>query len=330
MTDERYLFIGGHRKCATTMMLNLFDGHPECCVFPTDISVLYGYYPVYCKGDYTEEARLARLDSVVFGTLRRLVERHELADRLAVEGMREHFFDRLDRGRLDQIGTIVRQIVDSFRHAAGLSREAAPVVVIKETSLEIYTRLLSEEFPGARFLQLLRDPRDNLGALHAGVDRHYRLFGENERHILASLIHRVGLGLRLIDANVELCGRDSFQWLRMEDLVAEPEATLRRMAAFAGLTFDDTLLRPTVLGAVTPGNNYDGERFFEITGRNVGRWRERIGEFEAQVIEFHLGEMMEAFGYRCVHSRAECAAAAAEFYEWTNYRYFFKDSFAVM
>jgi sulfotransferase family protein len=330
LSSERFVFAGGHRKSGTTMFLNLFDGHPDCCVFPTDISVLYGYFPVYTAGDFSTEQRLERLDRVIFGvTLEGLRDKHALGERLPVERVREHFFANLDHDKLDQIDVIIRQIIASFREAIGLPVEKAPIVVIKETSLEIYAQMLSAMFPGAQFIQVLRDPRDNYAALHAGVEKHYRLFGESERHILASLLNRVGTAMRLIKPNTKALGDDHLMVLGFEALVQDPSGSMRDVARFAGIDFTPALTSPSVMGLPTAGNNYDDQQFFKVSARNVGRWRERITDEEAQVIEFHLGDIMERYGYDLAFPPEDSARAAADFYRWSNYCYFFKDSFAL-
>jgi hypothetical protein len=330
VTEERYLFLGGHRKCGTTMLLNLFDGHPRCCVYPTDIAVLYGYFPVWTAAGYSTDERLARLDRVVFGTLRKIRDRHGLNDRLPVEAMRAHFFDGLDAVCADRIDVVIRQVVASYRAVTDQPVEARPVVAIKETSLEIYAQELAGMFPASQFVQLVRDPRDNMGALLAGVEKHYRRLGEGERHILASLIHRTGLGLRLVEANRQALGDSRFRTLAFEQLARDPRAVLRSVCEYAGLEYCTGMDVPTVMGMPTAGNNYDGEAFRNVTARNVGRWRERISPFEAQVIEFHLGDLMEQHGYQRAFDPADCARAASEFYKWSNYQYFFKDSFAAL
>lgn len=327
--SERYIFLGGHRKCGTTMLLNLFDGHPECCVYPTDLAVLYAYHPMYIGSDHSDEERLARLERVIFGNLERLRVKHDLHDRLPVDRMREHFFGALDRARLQDVASIIKQMIASYRAVVDQSVEERPVVVVKETSVEIHAQELAPYFEGARFVPLVRDPRDNYGALRAGVEKHYAALGEGDRQLLASLLHRVGVALRLDPFNEAALGDNRFLPVSFEDLTAAPERTMRKVAAFIGVAFDrEVFSRPTVLGAPTSGNNYDGERFAQVTARNVGRWRERIGDFEAKVIEFHLGGLMEARGYDLVFTPEESALAAAEFYKWVNTHYFFKDSFA--
>ena len=146
MSVERYLFLGGHRKYGTTLLLNLFDGQESCCLYRTDISVLYGYFPVFCEQKFSAEERLKRLDSVIFGTLERLRESHGLDERLPVEVMRSYFFDGIDRENLDRIDVIIRQLIESFRTAVDFSTTDRPLVIVKETSLEIYARQLSDWF----------------------------------------------------------------------------------------------------------------------------------------------------------------------------------------
>lgn len=326
--SEKFVFLGGHRKSGTTMLLNLFDGHQQCCVYPTDLSVLYGYFPAYTAGNYSIDERLDRLDLVIFQTLKRFQKRFSLSECLPVDEMRKHFFSNLDKSALDQIDVIIRQIISSYRYVTKQNIEDRPYVFIKETSLEIHAQKLGAAFPGSKFIILIRDPRDNYGALRAGVDKHYSKFGETEKHILASLLHRAGLSMRLTDANIQALGGEFFQTVFFEQLVTNTKQALSDVQTFLGLEWHDCLLRPTVMGQGTAGNNYDDEKFREVTSKNVGRWRERITEFEAQVIEFHMAEVMGRWGYRLDYPFLESARSASEFYNWTNNRYFYKDSFS--
>ena len=68
---------------------------------------------------------------------------------------------------------------------------------------------------------------------------------------------------------------------------------------------------------------------FDVSARNVSRWRERITAQDAQVIEFHLADEMAAFGYMPEFDGATQARAAAEYYKWQNYAYFYHDRFAL-
>ena len=46
MKDFNPIFLCGHRKSGTSMFLNLFDNNSEINVFPTDLNLLYAYFPI--------------------------------------------------------------------------------------------------------------------------------------------------------------------------------------------------------------------------------------------------------------------------------------------
>jgi hypothetical protein len=123
-------------------------------------------------------------------------------------------------------------------------------------------------------------------------------------------------------------GKDRYLILRFEDLTTAPKSSMQLVADFLGVDFAPSLLAPTVLGRPTGGNAFDNIVTFEVSARNVDRWRDRISPEDAQVIEFHLGADMEAFGYAPAFDRRQQARAAAEFYKWQNYAYFYSDRFA--
>jgi hypothetical protein len=322
------LFLCGHRKSGTSMLLNLFDGHPALAAYPVDLALLYAYFPDYLAKHPDPAARRARLDRILFAETGAHLRKYEAADAVDLEAVRARFFDGLEDDALGAPGALLARLFAAFQAVKGPEANRAAALVAKETSIEIYAAEILDWFPEARFIQVIRDPRDIFAALAAGVERHYAKLGEGHEETLASLLHRARLGLRFGRLNAERYGPERYRTVRFEDLVAAPEDTMRALAAFAGIDFDPCLMCPTILGRPTPGNNYDGTAMFEISAANAGRWRDRIPERDAQVIEFHLAEEMAAFGYDPAFAPEEQAAAAADFYKWQNYRYFYSDRFA--
>ena len=60
---------------------------------------------------------------------------------------------------------------------------------------------------------------------------------------------------------------------------------------------------------------------------NVGRWKNRITEKEAKIIEFHFRDLMLKYGYDCEYDIEQQIDAATDFYKWTNYQYYYFDHF---
>ena len=317
-------FVCGHRKSGTTVLTNLLEGHPQLAVYPIDLALLYAYFPAYIREHVTPQERRARLQHILFTDLAERVP----ARTIDIDALAERFFAGLKDDKLDDLGALIARLMAAFQATAGHPVAQTRWGVFKETSIEIYAAEIMGWFPDARFIHLLRDPRDNFAALAGGVDKHYSRLGEDHNRTLASLLNRARIGLQMARSNRARYGEERYHLVRFEDLATAPEPTMRGIAAFLGIDFDPCLLKPTVLGAAAGGNAFDGVASFDVSARNVDRWRDRITPQDAQVIEFHLADEMNAFGYAPAFDRAEQARAAAEFYKWQNYEYFYGDRFA--
>lgn len=317
----RPLFIGGHRKAGTSLFHTLFDGHPDLLVYPTDLNVLYAYFPVYERGKFTPAEKRNRLNCVLFEDMARdrTVNTH-----IDVERFEQCFWRRM--GKSDcMTKEVLQSLFDAYHEVRGLPK--CQWIVVKETSIEIYAYLLFEWFPRSMFFHLIRDPRDNYAALKAGVHNYYHQFGDTEKTLLHSLLTRCHLGMRLADINKRRFGAKQYRVFDFNDVVLQPKKTMMRACRLLGVPYNSCLLQPTTLETGVYGNNFDGKRFSRIASDNVGRWPERITPEEAKIIEFYFHDLMAKYGYQFAFSEEEQADAASSFYEWVNYTYHFVDRF---
>jgi hypothetical protein len=318
------IFICGHRKCGTTMFHNLFDGHDELLVYPSDLNLLYAYFPEYLNDKHTNEDRFKRLDVILFKDLELQLKAENVNKNIDILKFKNIFFKKLEIIDLCNMKSIITKLMDSFSELLGYQNR---IPVIKETSIEIYSNDILKWFPESKFLHLVRDPRDNYAALKSGVKKYYSKMGEDEKQTLSSLIYRTRLGLKMGLANQELYGNTKYRFVIFNQLVGNTFREVESICEFMDIKFTDKLLTPTRLGSEIKGNNFDGNKFNAITNKNIGRWIERISEEEAKVIEFHLGELMKKFNFNLKYDSSDSATAAAEFYKWENYKYYFSDRF---
>jgi hypothetical protein len=317
------LFIAGHRKTATTMLLNLFDGHSELAVYPTDVNLFYGYFPIFTGDEYSEEERLKRIHKVVFDDLHSF---DIFNNEDEIEKFRSSFSKKIHGRNLGDMREVVECMTSAFREVTGQEGDSVKYQVLKETSLEIYASEIFNWFPDAKYIHIVRDPRDNYAAIKAGVKR-YGTFGDDEKTLLNSILNRGKLGMELASINQEVYGEERYKVVRFEDIVSSPEATLRDICSWLNIEYTEKMITPTVLGRPTKGNNYNGLEFYDISAKNVGRWRDRITEEEASIIEFHFSDEMDAFNYEKSFSKSETLKPVADFYKWLNYKYFYFDRF---
>lgn len=149
--------------------------------------------------------------------------------------------------------------------------------------------VLSDLFPAAKFVHLVRDGRAVASSV-VGLD-----WGPNTAlHAAGWWVRKVAYGLA---AEREL-GGDRVLRVRFEDLVTDTEATLERVFGFAGF--------PRAASAVD-GGEFEVAAFHERQHSLVGArpdpdridaWREDLSWREVEIFEAEAGEMLEYLGYR--------------------------------
>ena len=72
------IFLTGHRKSGTTLLLRLFDSHPDIDVYPTDLSLFYQYFPYYTN-NYTDRQFLIKK---IISILDKTINKHYLNQNL--------------------------------------------------------------------------------------------------------------------------------------------------------------------------------------------------------------------------------------------------------
>jgi hypothetical protein len=86
--------------------------------------------------------------------------------------------------------------------------------------------------------------------------------------------------------------------VRYEDVVSQPEVTLRRISAFAGLDYE---------AAMAKGGGYRPTSYHEEQHRLVSRapdpsrahgWRQILTQRQVEIFEAEAGEFLETLGYR--------------------------------
>ena len=328
MKKLKPIFICGHRKSGTSMFLNLFDNHPELLVYPTDLNLLYAYFPHFILSTNSKNKLKARLEKILFRDFEQQFKVNENFENfISIRDFEMDFFNNLDDDKLKDMKYVITKLVLAYYNSIKQIKFNTTKFIIKETSIEIYANEIFEWFPDAKFLHLVREPKDNYAALKAGVEKYYSKLGENDLETLASSINRAKLGLEFGLINQKRYGKEKYKIVRFEDLVDKTQQTMESIVDFIDVSFDEKLLSPTKLGLPTRGNNFYGKELFNISNINIGKWKERISETEAKIIEYHFRELMHKYKYKTDFDYYECADSASEFYKWQNHRYFFSDRF---
>ncbi len=187
-------------------------------------------------------------------------------------------------------GDAMNLLVGRYSAAHGVEN---PRVWVDHTPCNVRHALFNAaQFPGARFVHLVRDGRAVAASLMA-VN-----WGPNTIHAAAGFwIDRLAHGLAL-----ETCAlADRTIRVRYEDLLDRPEATLRRLCDFCGLEFTPQMLA---------GGRFDVPEVTRYQHALVGRppdtsrataWEAKLSAREVEIFEHTAGEMLALLGYAPRH-----------------------------
>jgi hypothetical protein len=162
-----------------------------------------------------------------------------------------------------------------------------------------FTDELLEWFPDAKVVHMLRDPR----AIYVS-DRYRRqnrdrwpytwldkipLVLESYLLILTVITWRSALRLH---SKLKERHPDNYRLFRFEDVVTDPDHTLREVFGFVGVEVPKDAERPEVAARHGMRSSDEG-----IDPKAASRWRERIHPFAKRFIELALGRSMRRYGY---------------------------------
>jgi len=315
------VFIGGHRKSGTTLFASLLDGHPDLFVYPGETAFFYKFYPIFDSDKYSCDQKEKRVIEAVLKSLDGVIK-----DWIGSNACPDYSFKKLVNLYQKEIHQ-TSKTTQSFFEAAIKSawevlsqkKETQRYWVEKTTSIEIYADVLFDWYPGARFIHILRDPRDNYASIKSGWDKEYKYHFDSTRRLLQSVVDRGYLGMKLADINLKRFGGKRYLVIKYEDLVADTKKIMRQICRFLKIDFHKSLLTPTFCGVLWKGNNFKGKEFKSVSAFNLNRWKKRINDQEAKVLEFYFSDLMEQYGYNTFYDKQESADAARDHYKWFNY-----------
>jgi hypothetical protein len=198
------------------------------------------------------------------------------------------------------LGSTCQERTDAFYlEVAARSEKPDAVHFVEKFLLDpVLLDLSLELFPRGREVILVRDFRDRLSSVFAWNEkRGDHGFGHQEHMSKAEyLTERVR-----IDASGLLdrwrSREDEAHLVRYEDLIIEPENTLRSLFEFLGVDADPDLVANTLEVAKRPSGLLNQHRTVSDPVETIGRWRRDLPPELVQVCNDTLAPVLEGFGY---------------------------------
>ena len=264
--------VTGADRSGTTLMFALLASHPDVAMI--------------------RRANLWRWFDEGFGDLARPENLEACLDALARYARLEVLepdFDRIrrefERGE-PRYGRLFSLLFEHHAEKVGARRWGD-----KSLHTEHHIDRLLAEWPDAKLVQMVRDPRDR----HASVSRRY----EDTDRGVSSVTGRWLASVRAIRRNVDVHPANAMM-VRYEDLALRPDEVLAEVCDFVEVEYDPTML---AMGAVSAQAEQGGNSSFErsrpgtISTASIGRFRTVLDPLEVALVEALVGDDMTDFGY---------------------------------
>lgn len=274
------IIVLGVSRSGTTLLRSMLDRHPDVAI-PTESYFIPQLHDRH--GDRPDRARI-------------------IADAGRLPRVREWGVSDADLdARLGESPTFA-EVVDAI-YSTWAERQGATRYGDKTPLYMQHLELLEHVFPTARYVHIVRDARA-AGLSFVGMRRKARFNWSRPRRVEDFACQwRMEIGdARELGRRV---GERRYLELRYEDLVADPEPHLRRIAAFLELDYDPVMLDHTQ--AVTAGTRDDHQLLAAPPTANVRDWRAQMSPAQVARVEAICGDVLASASYELVAGRPRLA-----------------------
>lgn len=294
------IFICGHPKSGTTLLVSLLDSHPELVVYPAETVFFRGLLPRLRNLGFEEKLSLAKRYLLQYFEPPSSMNHPERAANSAASQEELRLAVYIQYGKTcEQMDSLLT--ADLYRHegdflsaavlAFGLTHQKisprSKYWVEKTPYNEYFAEQIFSWWPQARCIHVVRDPRDNYAT--------YRRKHPNLSPERFSRGWNTSLGAAL--QNRSRYGAERYLVLRYEDLTSQPEEIVPQLVSFLGIQDDEILRTPTKNGLPWQGNSMFNERFSGISARPLGRWKSELNAADVSLIETACRSGMKRMDY---------------------------------
>ncbi|MEO6469610.1 MAG: sulfotransferase [Acidimicrobiia bacterium] len=266
---DPFIFLMGHERSGTTMLRAMLDSHPDVAVPPEAHSVaamLRGSEPLDLDRRLNEFA----------------TDKYFADWQLPVQSLEVLRHDPRVRTTADAVAGFYA----TYAAAHGKARYAD-----KTPSHLVELELLADRFPNAQFLHIVRDGRD-VAASMVTMDFGASQFAEAARTWRHKIMRAHGVGTAL--------GSHRYLEIRYEDLVVDPEGTLRAACAFLGLEYTPAMLdyhrrADELLGGLRHTDHIQGIRRPPTVG--IRDWHVDLTPHQIAIFDEIAGKGLDVLGY---------------------------------
>ena len=266
---DKIIFIGGAPRSGTTLMKNILDAHPDICSGP-EFDIMPEIVRVWQLG--VQKVREGRISAF-----------------LNEDQLRERF------------ASLVHSLLEPYR----LGKNKACIAEKTPDNILVFTQI-NRLLPTAYLIHVIRDGRDVVSSM-VGVAESYRHAQEKVPTTIKNVEACAQTWRRYVSApfeRPEVFQSTEFQRkyieIRYENIIQDPEATLRYVCRRLEVDFSPSMLTPHLFphDLITDDFWYN-QTMMEgpLSQRSIGRWRRDLTLTQRIIVAHYCQTDLQRFGY---------------------------------
>ncbi len=271
------VFIVGVGRSGTSLLQSMLHAHPEIAVLPeTHFFRKYVARPL-------DRWRHEQAGAEAFHRTLLDDDEYQRAEIPADETLSPFLNDK----RTLDLCAVYARLLWMYR-----SQKEATVVGEKDPRLIDYLPKLKRAFPEARIVHIVRDPRDVL------LSRRNAEWSSGRPDWMHVCTYRAQIAHGRTEGSCTFGGR--YMEVRYEDVVTEPEETLKAVAGHIGVSYTDAMLAFQESAEALVGEkeqDWKEETTGPLLQNNTGKWRGRLSPWQIRLTERVCAPAFDWFGY---------------------------------
>ena len=313
-------FICGATRSGTTLLGNLLDGHPNIFMLAVEPHILqywnyhaqYNSTESYFSRDYLSSTDVIFLtDEIARNEYDRFIKGQVGADNYVK-------WERVDRSQFTErylnvlkqegisLRTVYRALFSGAMSFDQFSDEKSIFVEKRPFDNEAGAIQLSEAFPDARFIHVIRDPRTRyLSEKMKRVRKRLGIFTKqaarvNDKDFATGHAETTMASMELALLNKAILG-EKYHLVRFEDLLSDPEGEMSKIASHLKIEFSNNFLRQTVgnktQGAVSSLDWGMSSGIKDISSSRLDQFFKHTSSTERRILRLFTWDLAISFGY---------------------------------
>lgn len=284
------IFILGIHKSGTTLLRSLFDNNKNFSVVPIEM-----HYFKHFNFPYEYSLTIKKKNqNTINQSVSKLIEEYNQKSNSYSDNS-QYYNDRKDE--LNSI-CFSESALDSnnfvklcnFLIEQDSEVQSTKYVIEKSVDNLEYAEILSQMFPNAKFIHIIRNPYANFFAL-----KQYLSINTNQTPPLGELISPLKYNAKYFFRLKKTL--NNYKVITYEQLITDTEETMRDLCKFLSIEFNDNMLIPTQNGNIWEGNSMMKTKFTGISNLNKNAWKFYISKKESDCISENLKELISEFKF---------------------------------